>query len=431
MRDVSEKPSIMYYFLRWYSGTFIRHWFSKVEVNGRENVPPNSPCIILPCHQNGLMDCLTLLFVFKKPITFFGKSSLFANKIVANFLTALRIMPAYRQRDGLQNVMKNEDNFLKAVDLLLHGYPFCIMPEGGQNEKHRLHPFAKGPFRIAFHAQEKLPEGEAICLIPVGLDYGNYDKMGYPFVLNVAKPINVLSYMPVYQENPAKALNMLKDEAFKSLSANMLDIRSEKYYDVIYTATYVYNFSMLKHLNINDNQTNRLKARQAIAKHLDEIAVQSPEKLQPLAEKCNSWREKAPDFVSIANNYPKQKLIFVLPYILLLLPVFAYGFLLNALIILIVWLLSQKFKDSGFSATMQYAMFLSFSPVNHLLFSIALAVITSLWIIPLVIFLTGMPITIFCKSYISKFRVLKNKILLNKHKKYISDICNEMNEIMK
>ena len=426
MRDVKDNPSVAYYLLRWYSNTLIFHWFSTVEVSGKENIPQDSPCVILPCHQNGLMDCLTLLVVFKKPITFFAKSSLFVSTIVSNFLTFLRIMPAYRQQEGIQNVSKNEDNFLKAIDLLLRDYPFCIMPEGGQNEKRNLRPFAKGAFRIAFYAQEKLQENKAIYLIPIGLDYGHYDKIGYPFTLNIAKPINVLSYMSAYRENPAKALNMLKEEAYQSLSSTMLDIRSETYYDVIYMAAYVYNFQMLTALNLKDNHSNRLKARQVIAKQLDEIAVQTPEKLQILAEKCSIWRKKDPDFVTIANSYPKQKFVFILPYILFLFPVFVYGFLLNALTILTIGILTPRYKNSGFTATIKYTLFVLLLPVNHLLVAVLVAVMTSSWLIPLVIFLTGMPFTVLCKQYVSKLRILKNKLLLHKHTKYILDICLEM-----
>jgi len=429
MKDVKHKPTVAYYLLRCYSNTFIFRWFSKVEVNGKENILQDSPCILLPCHQNGLMDCLTLLIIFKKPITFFAKSSLFVNRIVSNFLIFLRIMPAYRQKEGIQKVAKNEDNFLKAIDLLLLGFPFCIMPEGGQHEKHRLYSFAKGAFRVAFHAQENLPKGKNIYLIPIGIDYGHYDKMGYPLVLNIAKPINVLDYVQAYKENPAKTLNMIKDDAYRSLSENILDIRSEEYYDVIYTAAYVYNFSMLKRLNLDDNLTNRLKARQAIAKLLDEIVVQSPEKISSLADKCNSWLKKSPDFVSIANSYPKPSFISVLLYVVLLFPVFLYGFLLNVFVILLAAILNPKFKDSGFSATMKYSIFVLFSPVNHLIFAVLIGIITSSWIIPLVIFLTGMPFTVFCKNYVSKFRILKNKLLVNRHKKEIENICKEIDEV--
>ena len=426
MKDVRQKPTVRYRLLHKYSNKFIFHWFSGVEINGKENIPQDSPCIILPCHQNGLIDCITLLVIFNKPITFFAKSSLFVSTIVSNFLIFLRIMPAYRQRDGLQNVAKNEDNFFKAVDLLLYGLPLCIMPEGGQDEKHHLRAFAKGPFRIAFYTQEKLSDNESIYLVPIGLDYGNYDKMGYPFVLNIAKPIEVRSYMQAYKENAAKAINSLKDTAYQLLSENMLDIRSEDYYEVIYTASYLYNFSMLKKLNLEDNYTNRLKARQVIAKQLDNVATQMPSKLQLLSEKCNLWMKKTPDLVSMSNNYPKKNFFSVLSYLIFLFPIFAYGFLLNVLAIVLIWILNPKFKKSGFTATMKYAIFLLFSPINHLLFSILIAIITSSWIISVIVFLSGLPLGIFCKKYIEKCRTLKSKLLLLKHKKDISDICAEI-----
>jgi 1-acyl-sn-glycerol-3-phosphate acyltransferase len=426
MKEVKQDVSIAYKLLHFYSKTLIWHWFSKVEVNGKENIPENTPCILLPCHQNGLMDCVTLLAVFRKPITFFAKSAIFVNTRISKFLTFLRIMPAYRQQEGIGNVTKNEDNFLKAVDLLLMGFPLCIMPEGGQHEKHHLYPFVKGPFRIAFYTQEHLTGNNPVYLIPIGIDYGHYDKLGYPLVLNIAKPISVSSYMEIYRENPAKALNIIKEDAYKQLADMMLNICSEKYYEVIYISTYLYNYAMLTMLNLKDNQTNRMKARQCIVKHLDEIATQTPEKLRTLTEKCVLLAKKKIDFVSIANDSAKHKFFFVLCYVLFLLPIFIYGFLLNIFVILSIAILCPKLKKYGFSSTLKYVLFSLFSPVCHLLFSVLIATFISSWVIPLVIFLTGMPVTVFCSKYVRRLRMLKNKFLLRKHKQYMTDICKEL-----
>jgi 1-acyl-sn-glycerol-3-phosphate acyltransferase len=426
MKEVKQRVSVAYKLLHFYSKILIWHWFSEVEVNGKENIPEEAPCILLPCHQNGLMDCVTLLAVFKKPITFFAKSAIFVNTRATKFLTFLRIMPAYRQREGIQNVGKNEDNFLKAVDLLLHGFPLCIMPEGGQHEKHHLYPFVKGPFRIAFYTQENIEQDKPVYLIPIGIDYSHYDRMGYPLVLNIAKPIAVDKYMDTYKENPAKALNIIKEDAYKRLSKMMVNICSEKYYDTIYLSAYIYNYSMLGMLNLEDNQTNRMKARQIIVKKLNEMVRQTPEKLQVLTDKCLLWIKKNPDFVFITNDIPKQKYFFIFCYVLFLFPVFIYGIALNLFVVLLVLYLNPKLKNTGFSSTLKYVFFLILSPVNHLLFSILIAVMISSWLIPLVIFLTGMPITVFCGKYVRKLRILKNKLLLQIHKKYITDIYNEL-----
>ncbi|MDR1182877.1 MAG: 1-acyl-sn-glycerol-3-phosphate acyltransferase [Bacteroidales bacterium] len=430
MKEVKQRVSVAYKLLHFYSKILIWHWFSEVEVNGKENIPEDAPCILLPCHQNGLMDCVTLLAVFKKPITFFAKSAIFVNTTATKFLTFLRIMPAYRQREGIQNVGKNEDNFLKAVDLLLCGFPLCIMPEGGQHEKHHLYPFVKGPFRIAFHTQEN-EQDKPVYLVPIGIDYSHYDRMGYPLVLNIAKPISVDKYMETYKENPAKALNIIKEDAYKSLSDMMLNICSEKYYDTIYISAYIYNYSMLGTLNLVDNQTNRMKARQFIVKRLNEIVEQTPEKLQALTEKCLLWIKKNPDFVSITNNYPKQKYFPVFCYVLFLLPVFIYGIVINIFVVLLALYLNPKLKNTGFASTLKYVFFLVLSPLNHLLFSILVAIMFSSWLIPLVIFLTGMPVTVFCGKYIRKLRILKNKLLLRIHKKYIVDIYRELDILFK
>ena len=407
------------------------YWFGEVEVNGKENIPYGKPCILLPCHQNGLMDCVTLLAEFEQPITFFAKSAIFVNNTVCKILAFLRIMPAYRQREGIQHVAKNEENFQKAVDLLLRGYPFCIMPEGGQREEHRLHPFVKGPFRIAFHTQEKLPKGETVYLLPIGLDYGHYDRMSYPFVLNIGKPIQVDKYMDLYAEHEGRSLNVLKEDAYNALSMNMLNIRSQKFYAVFYLSAYLYNYQMLQHLNLQDNQTNRLKARQNIVEHLDIIADTEPQALEHLVSKGDDYLKMYPDFVIISHNYPKQKLYKVLLYIILLFPLFIYGLALNFIVAIFVFFVNPKLKQSGFSATVKYVSVLILAPINHLITALIVGVGTSCCILALCIFFTGMPITIFMGRYIRKLRILKGLCLSKKHKHRIKEIQGELTNLLK
>ena len=406
------------------------HWFSDVKINGKENIPYRKPCILLPCHQNGLMDCVTLLAQFEQPITFFAKSAIFVNDTVCKILAFLRIMPAYRQREGMQDVKKNEENFQKAVDLLLRGYPFCIMPEGGQREEHRLHSFVKGPFRIAFHTQEKLPEGETVYLLPIGLDYGHYDKMSYPFILNIGQPIRVDSYMNLYKEHEGRALNMIKENSYNSLSMNMLNIRSREYYSVFYMAAYLYNYQMLQQLNLLDNQTNRLKARQKIVERLDNIAVTDSQKLENLNSKANHYLKKNHDFVTISNNFPKEKLYKVLLFIILLSPLFIFGLLLNFILTIFIFIINPKLKESGFSATIKYMSVLILGPINHLITALIFGISTSFWWAALLIFLTGMPITLFMGKYIRRLRIFRGLCLSKKQKNQIKEIQDELGVLL-
>jgi 1-acyl-sn-glycerol-3-phosphate acyltransferase len=402
------------------------HWFGEVAINGKENIPYRKPCILLPCHQNGLIDCVTLLAEFEQPITFFAKSALFVNGSVCKIFAFLRIMPAYRQREGFQNVTKNEENFRKAVDLLLRGYPFCIMPEGGQHEEHRLHAFVKGPFRIAFHTQEKLPCGETVYLLPVGLDYGHYDRIGYPFVLNIGKPIRVDEYMDLYYQHEGRALNAIKEDAFNELSSNMLDIRSQEYYAVFYLAAYLYNYRMLQQLNLPDNLSNRLKARQKIVGLLDDIALAEPQKLENLVSKGNDYLKNNPDFVTFSNSYPKEKWHEVLCFLLVLCPIFIYGLAINFLLTPFILAINPKLKESGFSATIKYVSILILSPVNHLIMALIFGVSTSWWLTAFLIVLTGMPITVFMGKYIRKIRIFRQLCLSKKHKEQIKAIQAEL-----
>ena len=68
------------------------------------------------------------------------------------------------------------------------------------------------------------------------------------------------------------AQNKMRDELSRRMSPLMLDIRSDEHYDTFYVLTYIYNLDMLDQMGWDDNETNRLVARQRIAEALDSAA---------------------------------------------------------------------------------------------------------------------------------------------------------------
>lgn len=370
-------------------------FYSEYIVVGRENIPTDSPVIFAPNHLNALMDALAVHSIVEKnrTITFLARSDIFKNKIIAGFLRSIKIMPAFRMRDGIENLGKNNDIFDNCVDLLHNNNAIGIMPEGNQGEQRKLRTFTKGIFRIAFAAQQKYGSEPGVKIVPVGIDFGSFEKFGKHLIIIIGKPIEVSEFMAGYSENPVSTTNKIRDRLREKLNEITLNLASEQHYECFEIATEVANKAMLENLNLSDSTLNRFSARQKIADKLVSIEKNDPLKIEELEEQCKNY----------ANNVKKIKLhtwifdkttfklssLVVEGFILLAtLPVFLYGFLLNFLAFFVpVFLRKQilKVQFTGFYSSIHFGFGILTFPIFYLIQTLIFSGInfTPWWIIVL------------------------------------------------
>ena len=162
-----------YAFLRHYVDAVLKLSYKRIRYTGLENIPQDGAVIYAPNHANALMDALIILAMDHKPKVFVARADIFKNPTLAKIFKFLKIMPIMRMRDGINEVKKNNDTIVKAVDVLKDKIPFCIFPEGQHLAKHSAQPLSKGIFRIAFQAMELMGD-TPLYIVPVGLQYGNF-----------------------------------------------------------------------------------------------------------------------------------------------------------------------------------------------------------------------------------------------------------------
>jgi len=76
------------------------------------------------------------------------------------------------------------------VDILYHGMPLSIHPEGTHRARRSLLPMKKGIFRIAEQARHCHPE-KPVVIVPVGLDYEDFFNCMTEVKISFGKPIPV------------------------------------------------------------------------------------------------------------------------------------------------------------------------------------------------------------------------------------------------
>lgn len=348
---------LRYALLRAYVMFLLKRFFRVFHVTGRENIPVGKPLIITPNHQNALIDALSVLTLFSRPI-FLARADIFKNRRVASILALLRIMPVYRMRDGRENLKDNESIFDRAVEVITKGIPLILFPEGQHTNKRSLLPLKKGASRIAFLAAERDRFESDIHLLPVGMNYSRYERFRSTLLINVGKPIRLADYREAWQHDQNQAIAKLNQEIALRLRPLMIDIPDGPYYDAIDFSRLLYRPLALKHLGYR-----RLSISQAFEADKATVAAlctkgdQEPGYFDALRREVDALKqllEKHSLDYRHLRGLRGNLLINSILY-LVLFPVYVYGVVNNAIPYLLPKLLLRRIKDKQFHSSIHFA----------------------------------------------------------------------------
>jgi len=218
--------SLLYQFVKYTGKIGLPLYFGRLEINGRPNIPKDTPFILAPNHQSAFLDAIMMGVYNDKPVHFLTRSDVFVSPFIGA-LTALNMMPVYRIRDGYEKLSKNEEVFAKCDALLAKGLPVLIFPEGNMGAGHYLRPLTKGTSRMAIQAQLKMDKD--VLIVPVGINYYHHDRPRYKCIINFGTPIRVRSYLSEYEKHKAKGLIKLRNDLASAIKSLLIIPNSENY----------------------------------------------------------------------------------------------------------------------------------------------------------------------------------------------------------
>jgi len=405
-----------------------KNYYNKITITGTENIPETGPVIFAPNHLNALMDDMAvLMFASKKHSTvYLGRADMFKKPLVARFLRFAKIMPAFRIRDGYENLKKNTETFDESAEVLKNGHALCIMPEGNQELERKVRPLVKGIFRIAFTAQNEIGEAKNVTILPVGLDYEHFIRFGKNLTINIGKPINVSDYINDFNENQAKAINEIKDKLkfeLNELTVNLDTVENYELFELVFNiitskaaAEKIYN------------ATDLFKFRKQTAKSLINIEKHSPEKITKLKDLSNSYLKsceqlKLNPLKWFAQQIKLKDLFFKGIYFTICSPLFFCGLILNILPFTLPLYIRKivGIKFPGFFSTVYYGAGIITFPLFYILQSILLTTLFhwSWWIfivlIPLQYFLGKFAFFAWYRRFNEYIKAVKLKSLKQKN----------------
>lgn len=215
---------VYYLFLRFLVRVAIKLFYRRIEIQGIENIPKNGPVLLAPNHQNAFIDALLPATLFPRTIHFLVRADVFKSNLARKFFGSIQMMPVYRQRDGVQNLAKNEETFRQCHEILRRGEVLLLFPEATHEGVRKLRPLSKGFTRILFGALEEGHEDLDIKVVPLGLNYSNYSDSQSRVLMSYGKPISVQDYSAQIAENKARAMNTLREKVFEELAHEIIHI---------------------------------------------------------------------------------------------------------------------------------------------------------------------------------------------------------------
>jgi 1-acyl-sn-glycerol-3-phosphate acyltransferase len=416
-RNNIKRFSLGYQLLYNFAEIYHRFYYRRFKVINREKIPKKSPVIFAINHQNALMDALAVIFAVRSQKVFMARADIFRKKWIARMLYFIKILPAYRIRDGFHSVDQNKGVFKEVIQVLEHNRHFCILPEGNHFGEKRLRPLQKGAARLAFLAEEANDFKLGLSIVPVGLDYSNYYTAGSDLLVTFGDPIPVARYRELYIENPLLAISQLRDDIATGLRKVMIDISSEKHYKTIFSAIEIYGAVELKKQGLKKSLRNNFSVKKQLSEEITAYFLENEAVYQAVHSEIHSYHKKIRDYKIrdwvVARQGINPFSWFIESLItLLLLPVHLYGMILNYLPYRLPIYLARKIKDRHFLSSIRFALGMIFFYVWYPLLIIASIFIFHNILLNLA-FIISLPLTgIFSFYYYKHLLKLRGKFRL-------------------
>ena len=174
----------------------LRCYFREIRTGDFSRLAQPPPKLILPNHQNALLDALLLAAFHRGPkLYFLARADIFRGGVTRKLLAGLGLMPVYRWRDGRQGLNRNARVFAHCARVLEQGHSLVLFPEANHNLGRRVRPLSKGFTRVLQSVSEAAP-GLGVEILTVGMNYA--DAAGFPDGAGVypGDPISVPAALP-------------------------------------------------------------------------------------------------------------------------------------------------------------------------------------------------------------------------------------------
>ena len=423
----------MYSFLRYYVDFVMKLSYRKIKYVGKEFIPKDGAIILAPNHTNALMDAMVVLGMDHQPKVFVARADIFRNPKIAKMLTWFKIMPIMRMRDGYEEVKKNNETIERAVDVLRDRVPFCIFPEGTHQTKYSSLPLAKGIFRIAFQAQELMPD-MPLYIVPVGIRYGSFFRFRSTVRVQIGEPINVGRFIKEHSNlAPAEQMTAIRELLTERIHNSIFYIPNDEDYEAMYeicatvvkhqtkNCKFVVDGKRLRGMDAHFEANNRtvrevMRLKESNPKVAAELLQLGKEAYEMRTQQSISLKS-----VSAKNGLASR--IMQMFFFILKLPYTIPASILTLPMVAVVKFLFTKITDHAFRNSIRFLINLVLWPILMIIYAaVAYSLLPWEWALPITLALLPAPIVAqetwrMLRLFKSDIKLHNNKNLRDKYKK--------------
>ena len=391
--------SIGYQLLRFYVNSFYRIFYRRLYVGGKENIPSDAPAIFAPNHQNALMDALAVVCNIRRQPVFLARSDIFKNPMAAIALRFFRILPVFRLRDGFNTLKENDEVFNEVTRLLQRKGVIGMMPEGNHGDLKRLRQLKKGIFRIAFQAEENANFNLNLKIVPVGLEFSNYQTFRSDLYIYFGNPIDFRHLFDLYKENPQVAINQAREHLSENMRLYMIDVRDETLHPLFLDLWALVGPSLENRFLENKNKVYRhFHGGKVLSEAMNQAALNNPGVIDDLNASMSELKSKCKSVdlpLSALRKKPSKaaSIMSIALGLCLLFPVWLYGLISSFIPWWIIRNAVKSIKDDQFISSFKFVLGLVLFPLSYLIQAIIVGLFAG-WILA-ALYLVSLPITGF------------------------------------
>jgi len=202
-----------------------KEFYSSFKIRGHAPIEAG-PLLVLCNHPNFMLDAFIVNRVFERGLWYLAKSTIFSGAALSWFLRSAHLIPVYRKQDNPDDLSKNKDTFLKAVEHLHRQGAIVIFPEGVSRAERKLAPLKTGAARIALQAEEAQGFELGLRIQPVGLTYTDFDRFKSSVTVVLGEPLEVKVFRDAYLSDPVEAvreLTSLVEDRLRAVTVEVTD----------------------------------------------------------------------------------------------------------------------------------------------------------------------------------------------------------------
>lgn len=291
-----EPKPFLYRFIRLIGKIVMAIFFRKIEIRHGENIPNLGPIVFVANHPNSIMDAFVIGVAIKRKVNYIGHSGLFKHPLANRFLRSCGVIPVVRKGEQSDKLQDNTASFDACYQALEEGQTIGIFPEGTSDMLRQVKKVKTGAARIILETEARNKYQLGVKVIPIGLHFFSRSRFRSRVLVNIGKPIDLISYNHLNLNNPTEAVQQLTNEIQNQLEQITVNLQHIELDDLVRDVELIFKEELIGDASLipphlSDN-VEEFIITQRIAECVDYYYKREPGRVQAMQDRISAYKRK-------------------------------------------------------------------------------------------------------------------------------------------